>query len=151
MNSETNKRPEPIVLIARAGKGCRQYTFDTFDELQTFCDRKPYSSEQLLVMPLHARRFLADKQWMPASDVTAYVRKLVTEAREDEAIAARLAASLLQQAESENGQCAYWFISALSKLASTQPHLRLPDVVKFTCEAMPRAASEYADYVADKC
>jgi hypothetical protein len=151
MNAETNKRPEPIVLIARAGKGCRQYTFNTFDELQAFCDRKPYSGEHLLVMPMHARQFLAEKMWMPARDVTAYVRELVTEAREAEATAARLATILLEQADRESEQCAFWFISALSKLASTQPHLRLPDVLRFAREAMPVSAAAYASYAADKC
>lgn len=140
---------EPIVLVGRLGKGCRQYSFRSLDDLQAWVKRKPYCSEQLLVMPMHGRRFLG-KEWMPASATVEYVRELVSQAREDEEAAARLAKTLLEQVERESGQCAYWFISALSKLISTQPHLRAADALQFMQAAMPQAALEYAQYVEDK-
>lgn len=149
MSAETPKRPEPIVLISRPSKVCNQYTFNTLEELQAFTNRKPYSGEELLVMPLHARQFLG-KQLMPARDVVAYVRKLVEEACEAEVIAASLASILLVQVQKESEQCAFWFISALSKLTATQPHLRLPEVLQFVKIAMPTASMEYARYAADK-
>lgn len=145
----TTPRPDPIALLGRAGKGCQQYTFATIEELQQFTGRKPYSGEQLLVMPMFGRQFLG-KQWMPAHEVVEYVRELVAEAREAQETASRLATVLLGQAQRENEECAYWFISALAKLASTQPHMRLPDVLKFAQAAMPRAAAAYASYAAGK-
>jgi hypothetical protein len=141
-------RLDPIVLVARWGKGCRQYTFDTCEEMQAWAARKPYCNERLLVIPLHDRRELG-RRWMPALDAVAFVRELVTAAREAEGVAARMATILLGQAEAENDQCAYWFVSALSKLAAQKPHMRMPEILEFVCAAMPKAAQEYASYAKD--
>lgn len=145
----TQRPPEPIALICREGKGCGQYTFPTLELLRAWTDRKPYSQERLLVMPMYGRQFLA-KKLMPAKDAHDFVKNLVEDARRDEEVSARLATILLQQAERKDGVCAYWFVSALSKLASASPTMRVSDVLDFARTAMPQAAADYAAYVADK-
>jgi hypothetical protein len=144
------KRPEPIALICRVGKGCRQYVFETTDELQAWASRKPYSTEHLVVMPMLDRRYLP-KATMPAKDAHAYVCRVVGEARQAAEAAASLAASVLADAEEANGQCSVWFLSALCQLASTQPHMNIRDVLAFARMAMPTSAKELAahlDYLA---
>jgi hypothetical protein len=59
-----------------------------------------------------------------------------------------LASQVMKQAESENVKCAFWFISALSKLARTQPDMLVSDVLRFASAAMPKAALLFKDYVA---
>jgi hypothetical protein len=65
-------------------------------------------------------------------------------------IAWRLAGQLLKQAQAENEECAYWFVSALSKLASSHPKRPVIEVLALAMNAMPTAAKQYRDYVADK-
>ncbi len=66
-------------------------------------------------------------------------------------VAWQLSVQLLKQAQAENEQCAYWFVSALSKLASSHPRRPVIEVLALARLAMPTAAKQYADYVADKC
>lgn len=138
---------DPIVLIARAGKGCRQYTFRTLDELKAWTERKPYRDEQLLVMPMYNRQFLG-KEMMPATETHAFVSKLVNEARLYDDAATNLARRVLEQAEEREQECAFWFLSALNKLAGARPHMRVEEVLQFASEAMPKAAQEWSAYVA---
>ncbi|MCM2310309.1 MAG: hypothetical protein NDI84_02800 [Steroidobacteraceae bacterium] len=70
---------------------------------------------------------------------------------ENAKVAWSLAMQLLKQAQKENEECAYWFVSALSKLASTHPRRPVVEVLALAKCAMPKAARQYADYVADKC
>lgn len=65
-------------------------------------------------------------------------------------VAWSLATQLLKQAQEENEQCAYWFVSALSKLASSHPRRPVIEVLALARHAMPTAAQQYRDYVADK-
>ncbi|MFA6971661.1 MAG: hypothetical protein WC208_09710 [Gallionella sp.] len=69
---------------------------------------------------------------------------------EDARVSWLLAMQLLKQAQAENEECAYWFVSALSKLASSHPHRPVIEVLGLARRAMPTAAKQYADYVADK-
>lgn len=62
-----------------------------------------------------------------------------------------LSGMLLKQAQNRDEQCAYWFISALSKLASSHPQRPVHEVLALARHSMPTAAKMYADYVADKC
>ncbi len=66
-------------------------------------------------------------------------------------IAWRLAQQLLKQAQNENEECAYWFVSALSKLAAWHPRRPVIEVLALARHAMPKAAQQYRDYVAGKC
>jgi hypothetical protein len=70
---------------------------------------------------------------------------------EHASLAWRLAGQLLKQAQEENEECAYWFVSALSKLASTHPKRPVIEVLALAHNAMPLAAKQYRDYCADKC
>lgn len=70
--------------------------------------------------------------------------------KEDAKVSWSLAMQLLKQAQSENEQCAYWFVSALSKLASSHSQRPVIEVLALARHAMPTAAKQYADYVADK-
>lgn len=139
--------PEPIALVVRDGKGCRQYTFDTLDELKAWTERKPYRNEKLLVLPMYGRRFLG-RETMPASEAHGYVAKMVSEARQYDDAAASLAAQVLKQAEEMQPECAFWFLSALSKLSGARPHMRVGDVFQFASVAMPTAAKEWSAYAA---
>jgi hypothetical protein len=71
--------------------------------------------------------------------------------RRDEETAAQMARILMEQVERDSHQCAFWFISALSKLTSTHPQMQLSDVLQFAQQAMPKAASDYRLNRADKC
>lgn len=66
-------------------------------------------------------------------------------------MALSFATQLLKQAQAENEQCAFWFVSFLSNLASSHPHLEVIEVLALAKLAMPVAAKRYAEYVADKC
>lgn len=65
-------------------------------------------------------------------------------------IAWKLAGQLLKQAQAQDEVCAYWFVSALSKLASSHPKRPIVEVLALAMNAMPTAAKQYRDYVADK-
>jgi hypothetical protein len=142
-------RPEPIALLYRDGKGCRQYTFDTVEELAAWAARKPYREEHVFVMPMHRRQFLG-KERMQATKAAEFVAKAVNTAAQIEKTAASLASTLLHQAERENEECAYWFIRALSKIVSTRPNMRAVEILDFARTAMPGAAAAYSQYAADK-
>jgi len=66
-------------------------------------------------------------------------------------VAWSLAGQLLKQAQAENETCAYWFVSALSKLASSHPKRPIIEVLALVMNAMPKASKMYRDYVAEKC
>lgn len=61
-----------------------------------------------------------------------------------------LATQLLKQAQAENELCAYWFVSAISKLSNSHPRRPVIEVLALARQAMPTAAQQYADYVADR-
>lgn len=58
-----------------------------------------------------------------------------------------LASEVLMQADEKDSECAFWFLSALSKLSGAHPQMRVADVLQFASQAMPNAAKEWADYV----
>jgi len=58
-----------------------------------------------------------------------------------------LAGIVLKQAQDRDKQCAFWFISALSKLRSVNPKMKLDDVCEFVAESMPLVAQEYQEYI----
>ena len=76
MNIKQQQQPNipPLAaLVYRFGKGCRQYAFETADDLAAWAARHPYKNEQLRVMPVKDRKFLGDR-WMPAAEAAEFVR-----------------------------------------------------------------------------
>ena len=76
MNAQHQQQPNvpPLAaLVYRFGKGCRQYAFETADDLAAWAARHPYKNEQLRVMPVKDRKFLGDR-WMPAAEAAEFVR-----------------------------------------------------------------------------
>lgn len=69
-----SSQPPLAALVYRVGKGCRQYAFESADDLAAWAQRHPYRSEQLRVMPAIAGRFLGDRV-LPAAEAAAYVRE----------------------------------------------------------------------------
>ena len=65
--------PPLAALVYRFGKGCRQYAFETADDLAAWAARHPYKNEQLRVMPVKDRKFLGDR-WLPAAEAAEFVR-----------------------------------------------------------------------------
>ena len=65
--------PPLAALVYRFGKGCRQYAFETADDLAAWAARHPYKNEQLRVMPVKDRKFIGDR-WMPAAEAADFVR-----------------------------------------------------------------------------
>lgn len=65
--------PPLAALVYRFGKGCRQYAFETADDLASWASRHPYKNELLRVMPVKDGKILADR-WMPAEEAADYVR-----------------------------------------------------------------------------
>ena len=53
--------PPLAALVYRSGKGCRQYAFESADDLAAWAARHPYKNEQLRVMPVKDRKFLEDR------------------------------------------------------------------------------------------
>jgi hypothetical protein len=60
-------------LVYRFGNGCRQYAFESADDLAAWAARHPYKNEQVRVMPVKDRKMLGDR-WMPAADAADFVR-----------------------------------------------------------------------------
>ena len=76
MNAQHQQQPNvpPLAaLVYRFGKGCRQYAFETADDLAAWAARHPYKNEQLRVMPVKDRKFLGDR-WLPAAEAAEFVR-----------------------------------------------------------------------------
>jgi len=73
-----NKTPKLILTLAalvyRYGKGCKQYSFESADELAAWAARHPYKNEHIRVMPVKDRVILGD-HWMPAKEAADFVRK----------------------------------------------------------------------------
>ena len=65
--------PPLAALVYRLGKGCRQYAFESADDLAAWAARHPYKNEQLRVMPVKDRKFLGDR-WVPAAEAAEFVR-----------------------------------------------------------------------------
>jgi hypothetical protein len=66
-------------------------------------------------------------------------------------LAWEISMQLLKQVQRENEQCAYWFVSALSKLTQTHPNRPVIEVLAMARTAMPVAARQYNAYVKEKC
>lgn len=71
--------PSIAALVYRLGKGCRQYAFETADELKAWASRHPYKSETLRVMPIKDQKFLGDKI-IPPGEAAEYVRATIATA-----------------------------------------------------------------------
>ena len=65
----------PIAIIFRISTGCRQYVFNSMDEIKSWVSRKPYSQELLTVLPIINNEF-QQKKIMDACDVISYMDKL---------------------------------------------------------------------------
>ena len=65
--------PPLAALVYRFGKGCRQYAFETADDLAAWAARHPYKNEQLRVMPVKDWKILGDR-WLPAAEAAEFVR-----------------------------------------------------------------------------
>jgi hypothetical protein len=70
---EESRRPKVVALVHRIRTGCRQYIFETADDLAKWASRHPYRNEQLRVMPLKGEQVLGDR-WLPAAEAAAFVR-----------------------------------------------------------------------------
>lgn len=57
-----------------------------------------------------------------------------------------LARVLMKQIQGRDPQCAFWFVSALSKLRYENPQMTLVCLMNFIRQEMPKAAAEYAEY-----
>ena len=76
MNTQQQQQPNipPLAaLVYRFGKGCRQYAFETADDLAAWAARHPYKNEQLRVMPVKDWKILGDR-WLPAAEAAEFVR-----------------------------------------------------------------------------
>lgn len=62
-----------IALIYRRKKGCRQYPFHSFEDLEKFCARKPYCNENLMVIPVLDGMCL-ERKLVDAGRVVDFVR-----------------------------------------------------------------------------
>lgn len=60
--------------------------------------------------------------------------------------ALKIAELLLKQVEDESNQSALWVISALSKLAKTDPSMTLTEALSFINNSMPKTAEHYRNY-----
>lgn len=65
-----------IALVYRVGKGCRQYPFESIDELSRWAGKHPYKNEQLRVMPVVDGRILNDRV-VAASKAAEFVRSSI--------------------------------------------------------------------------
>lgn len=65
--------PPLAALVYRSGKGCRQYAFETADQLEAWAARHPYRNEMLRVMPMKDLKQLGDKL-VPAAEAADFVR-----------------------------------------------------------------------------
>ncbi len=54
---------------------------------------------------------------------------------------------LFKQIQDKDHQCAYWIISALTRLLKSNPKLTVIDVLKIANGAMPKAADYHQDYL----
>jgi hypothetical protein len=70
---EQQNIPPLAALVYRFGKGCRQHSFASADDLAAWAARHPYKNEQLRVMPVKNQKLLGDR-WMPAAEAAEFVR-----------------------------------------------------------------------------
>ena len=64
-------------IVYREGKGCRQYAFETADDLAAWAARHPYKNETLRVMVNDLDGFIRADAWVPAAmaaDLVRFVR-----------------------------------------------------------------------------
>lgn len=141
--------PDYIVIINREHTGCQQYCFYTLEEIKRFTERKPYRNENLIVLPLYNKQLL-EKALLPAAEVHDHVKNQISIAKSHYEASVNLSKILLKQVQKENEQCAYWFISALSKLSNTAKNFGVNEILDLAIEAMPQAAQEYQDYLRGK-
>lgn len=83
MKTQQQKQPNitPLAaLVYRSGKNCRQYAFETTDELAAWAARHPYKNEILRVIPVKDRKILGDR-WIDAAEAADFVRAAQNKAR----------------------------------------------------------------------
>lgn len=75
MSATPFTRPPLAALVYRVGKGCRQYAFETVEELAAWAARPPYKNEQLRVLVATDDGKLAPEKLLPAREAAEYVRQ----------------------------------------------------------------------------
>lgn len=80
-------RPPLIALIYRQRTGCRQYAFETVEQIKQFTKRYPYRTETIRVMPVNDREILGDA-WIPAGEAAEFVRVAIAKAPQKQEAAA---------------------------------------------------------------
>ncbi len=78
----------------------------------------------------------------------AAAQRPVQGTEKEAAVAWALAVRLLEQVQTRDEQCAFWVVSALSKLARTHPRRPVVEVLGLARHAMPDAYKQYIGYVA---
>lgn len=76
MNETQSNIPQLVALVYRSGKGCRQYSFASIEQLDAWTSRHPYRNEQLRVIPVKDRKQVGDK-WLPATEAANYLRSVL--------------------------------------------------------------------------
>jgi hypothetical protein len=63
-----------IALVWRKQTGCRQYPFETIEELERWTNRKPYKNEVITVMPVNSDNSAGERRQMAATDALEFLR-----------------------------------------------------------------------------
>lgn len=78
LSTEKTKAPALAALVYRQGKGCKQYAFETPEQLETWAKRHPYKKELVRVMPFAPTGKKLGDKWTPAAEAAEYVRTLIS-------------------------------------------------------------------------
>lgn len=70
--------PRLAALVYRLGTGCKQYAFETPEQLDAWAKRHPYKNEHVRVMPFAKTGPRLGDKWMPAAEAAEYVRALIS-------------------------------------------------------------------------
>jgi len=69
--------PKLAALVYRLGTGCRQYAFETPEQLEAWAKRHPYKNEHLRVMPFAPTKEKLGDKWIPAAEAAEYTRAAI--------------------------------------------------------------------------
>lgn len=64
-----------VALVYLIGNGCKQYAFETVEEVAEWSARYPYKNETVRVMAVKDRKLISDG-FMPAAEVAEFVRSV---------------------------------------------------------------------------
>lgn len=69
--------PKLAALVYRLRTGCKQYAFETPEQLEAWAKRHPYKNEHLRVMPFAQTGPRLGDKWMPAAEAAEYTRAAI--------------------------------------------------------------------------